>query len=107
VTGPAGTLFCFRPDIVHRASRMTGERSARFALLANYDAPHGRWTDVPTYNADDIAFLYGPGQCAPPAWQGKLSQVAIDASGHRLRFAFTTSDGYGPVDYEMFNVCSK
>jgi hypothetical protein len=44
VTGPAGTLFCFRPDIVHRGSRMSGERSARFTLLTNYDAWRPRWT---------------------------------------------------------------
>jgi hypothetical protein len=44
VTGPAGTLFCLRPDTVHRASRMTGARSARFTLLANYDVWGPRWT---------------------------------------------------------------
>lgn len=27
VTGPAGTLFSYRPDVLHRGSRMTGERS--------------------------------------------------------------------------------
>ncbi len=44
VTGPAGTLFSFRTDIVHRGSRMTAERSARFALLAHYDVWGPRWT---------------------------------------------------------------
>jgi hypothetical protein len=44
VTGPAGTLFSFRTDIVHRGSRMTCERSTRFALLADYDVWGPRWT---------------------------------------------------------------
>jgi hypothetical protein len=44
VTGPAGTLVCFRSDTVHRGSRMTGERSSRFTLLANYDVWGARWT---------------------------------------------------------------
>jgi hypothetical protein len=44
MTGPAGTLFAFRSDVLHRGSRMTGERSARFALLADYDVWAPRWT---------------------------------------------------------------
>ncbi|HKE75762.1 MAG TPA: phytanoyl-CoA dioxygenase family protein [Acidimicrobiales bacterium] len=44
MTGPAGTLFTFRSDILHRGSRMTAKRSARFALLANYDVWAPRWT---------------------------------------------------------------
>jgi len=44
MTGPAGTLFAFRSDVLHRASRMSAERSTRFALLADYDAWGPRWT---------------------------------------------------------------
>jgi hypothetical protein len=44
MTGPAGTLFAFRSDVLHRGSRMTGERSTRFALLADYDVWAPRWT---------------------------------------------------------------
>ncbi len=44
MTGSAGTLFSFRNDIVHRGSRMTGELSARFTMLTNYDAWGPRWT---------------------------------------------------------------
>jgi Phytanoyl-CoA dioxygenase (PhyH) len=44
VTGSAGTLFSFRTDMVHRASGMTAERSARFTLLAHYDVWGRRWT---------------------------------------------------------------
>jgi hypothetical protein len=44
MTGPAGTLFAFRPDVLHRGSAMTGQRSSRFALIANYDLWGTRWT---------------------------------------------------------------
>ena len=44
MTGAAGTLFAFRTDVLHRASRMTGSRSSRFALLADYDLWTPRWT---------------------------------------------------------------
>jgi hypothetical protein len=43
-TGPAGTLVAFRTDVLHRASGMTGERAARFALLTNYEVWGPRWT---------------------------------------------------------------
>ncbi|MGH8995573.1 MAG: hypothetical protein ACRDYB_06030 [Acidimicrobiales bacterium] len=44
MTGSAGTLFSFRSDMVHRGSRMIGDRSARFAMLADYDVWGPRWT---------------------------------------------------------------
>ena len=44
VTGPAGTLFSYRTDILHRGSQITGERGARFALLADYEVWGQRWT---------------------------------------------------------------
>lgn len=37
MTGPAGTLFILRTDVLHRGSAITGERSSRFALIACYD----------------------------------------------------------------------
>ncbi len=44
VTGAAGTLFTYRTDTLHRGSRMTAERSARFTLSAQYDVWAPRWT---------------------------------------------------------------
>ena len=44
VTGPAGTLFAYRTDILHRGSQITGERRARFAVLAGYQVWGTRWT---------------------------------------------------------------
>ncbi len=43
VTGPAGTLFIYRSDILHRGSDMTGERRARFSLLADYQVRGTTW----------------------------------------------------------------
>jgi hypothetical protein len=43
ITGPAGTLACYRTDVVHRGSGMTGGRSARFSLLTNYTVWGPRW----------------------------------------------------------------
>jgi hypothetical protein len=44
VTGPAGTLFTYRTDVLHRGSQITGERRARFVLLADYEVWGPRWT---------------------------------------------------------------
>ena len=59
VTGPAGTLFSYRPDILHRGSRMTGERSARFTMSAHYDVWGRRWTGRVAWPANAL----GPNWC--------------------------------------------
>ena len=59
VTGSAGTLFCYRPDVLHRGSRMTGERSARFTLSAHYDVWGPRWTGRVAWPANAL----GPDWC--------------------------------------------
>lgn len=43
ITGPAGSLFAYRTDILHRGSQITGERRSRFALLADYQVWGRRW----------------------------------------------------------------
>ncbi len=45
VTGPAGTLFTYRTDVLHRGSQITGEGRARYVLLADYEVWGPRWTD--------------------------------------------------------------
>ena len=59
MTGPAGTLFTFRSDVLHRGSRITGERSTRFALLADYDVWGPRWTGRVAWPANAL----GPDWC--------------------------------------------
>lgn len=44
ITGPAGTLFAYHTDILHRGSQMTGEGASRFALLTDYQVWGDRWT---------------------------------------------------------------
>ncbi len=44
ITGPAGTLFTYRTDILHRGSAITGAGRSRFVLLADYDVWGTRWT---------------------------------------------------------------
>ncbi|HEY1828749.1 MAG TPA: phytanoyl-CoA dioxygenase family protein [Acidimicrobiales bacterium] len=58
-TGPAGTLFSYRPDVLHRGSQMTGERSARFTLSAHYDVWTPRWTGRVAWPAKAL----GPNWC--------------------------------------------
>jgi hypothetical protein len=54
VTGPAGTLFTFRTDVLHRGSRITGERRSRFALLAAYEVWGPRWTGRMGWHTDSL-----------------------------------------------------
>ena len=44
MTGPAGSLFAYRPDILHRGSRIRRADAARFVLLADYAVWGTRWT---------------------------------------------------------------
>jgi len=41
--GPAGTLFMYRSDILHRGSNFTGTNRSRFSLLADYQARGTTW----------------------------------------------------------------
>ena len=59
VTGSAGTLFSFRTDILHRASRMTAVRSARFTLLAHYDVWAPRWTGRAAWPTGSLSPQWG------------------------------------------------
>ncbi|HLX89067.1 MAG TPA: phytanoyl-CoA dioxygenase family protein [Acidimicrobiales bacterium] len=43
VTGPAGALFMYRSDILHRGSNMTGTHRARFSILADYQVRGTTW----------------------------------------------------------------
>ena len=46
--------------------------------------------------------------CGPPAWnQGVWSNVRWDVSGLRMRFSFSTGDGYGPIDFDLRRACPK
>jgi hypothetical protein len=53
----------------------------------------------------NIPFDYGADGCGLPAWQGELKNIELDADGLRLQFQFVRSDGYGPVMYDLRQVC--
>jgi hypothetical protein len=61
-------------------------------------------SDLTVSGQIDIPFWYYPG-CALPAWHGVLSGMAFDATGDRMQFSFETSDGYGPIIYDLWRVC--
>jgi hypothetical protein len=44
VTGPAGSLFMYRTDVLHRGSDFGAPRRSRFALLADYEVRGPSWT---------------------------------------------------------------
>jgi hypothetical protein len=44
VTGPAGSLFIYHPDIVHRGSSLLGHEVSRFVLATDFSPPRKRWT---------------------------------------------------------------
>jgi len=77
-----------------------------------YGAPGGdclpldEWSMLTGVSARiDVPFDYGTAGCGLPTWQGKLDAVLFDADGNRAQFQFSTSDGYGPVLYDMWRVC--
>jgi hypothetical protein len=41
--GPAGSLFMYRTDILHRGSNFTGEGRSRFSILADYQVRGTTW----------------------------------------------------------------
>ena len=43
ITGPAGTLFVYRTDVMHRGSDFTAPQRSRFALLADYQVRGPTW----------------------------------------------------------------
>jgi hypothetical protein len=43
VVGPAGSLFVYRTDILHRGSNLTGAGSSRFSILVDFQARGTTW----------------------------------------------------------------
>jgi hypothetical protein len=58
VTGPAGSLFVYRTDILHRGSQIRRPDAARFVLLADYAVWGTRWTGKVAW----------PDHALDPAW---------------------------------------
>jgi hypothetical protein len=107
VTGPAGTLFTFRTDILHRGSQITGDRRARFAMLASYEVWGPRWTGRIGWPVDSLGLrwtelieratprereLFGFPAIGDPYW---TAQTLADVQCRYPRMDVTP---YSPVD---------
>jgi len=72
--------------------------------------PLRQWA-ISTLGADgfagsiDIPFRHESSACSLPAWQGELARIVTDLAATRLELDFSTSDGHGPVHYNLFRVC--
>ncbi len=67
ITGPAGSLFLYTTDVLHRGSAMTGDQASRFALLADY-APKGLpW----------IGKMAWPQHALSPGWTEMVERMSV------------------------------
>ncbi len=84
ITGPAGSIFFYTTDVLHRGSAMTGTERSRFALLADY-APRGNpW----------MGKMSWPGRANRPAFTTLLANATP-----RERDLF----GFPPPGHEYWN----
>lgn len=79
VVGPAGTLFAYRTDVFHRGSAITGERSSRFIMGADYRAWDLHWTGK----------LSWPDQVYKPGWTEMIERAT---PRERQLFGFPAPD---------------
>jgi hypothetical protein len=84
VTGPAGTLFLYTTDILHRASSMTGRHRSRFALLADFSERGNPW----------MGKLSWPTLALQPGWVEMMERASV-----RERDLF----GFPPPGHEYWN----
>ncbi len=84
VVGPAGSLFLYTSDVLHRGSAMTGERRSRFVLLADYAARGNPWMGKVSW----------PGRALQPGF----AELMVRASP-RERDLF----GFPPIGNEYWN----
>jgi hypothetical protein len=79
ITGPAGSLFVYRPDILHRGSQIRRPGSARFVLLADYDVWGTRWTGKAAW----------PNQALTSRWREMMERAT---PAERCLFGFPAPD---------------
>lgn len=84
VEGPAGTLFLYTTDVLHRGSAITGDGRSRFALLADYSVRGNPWMGKVSW----------PGRASQPGWSELLGQATV-----RERDLF----GFPPPGHEYWN----
>ena len=79
ITGRAGSLFIYHPDVVHRGSSMLGHEVSRFALLVDFSPVRKRWTGKQSW----------PTHAASPLWKAPF--VAMSPY-ERTLFGFPAVD---------------
>lgn len=84
ITGPAGSIFLYTTDVLHRGSAMRGERRSRFALLADYAVRGHPWMGKVSW----------PGRANRPAF----ATLMVNATP-RERNLF----GFPPIGHEYWN----
>lgn len=67
VTGPAGSIFLYTTDVLHRGSNMTGHERSRFALLADYAARGNPW----------MGKMAWPAHALHPAWPELMARATV------------------------------
>jgi hypothetical protein len=67
VTGPAGSLFMYRTDVLHRGSAITGAGRSRFALLADFERRGPTWT----------AKMAWPDRALDPSWAEVMERATV------------------------------
>jgi hypothetical protein len=91
----------------HYASRSLHANLPAFYYGTDFDTDLKKWslTGVTpsgvASGAIDIAFQYGS-TFGLPTWTGKLHDVTLDSASRQFSLSFTTSDGHGPVHFELW-----
>lgn len=67
VTGPAGSIFLYTTDVLHRGSAMTGHPEARFTLLADYQERGNPW----------MGKMAWPAHALSPAWVQLMERATV------------------------------
>jgi Phytanoyl-CoA dioxygenase (PhyH) len=84
ITGPAGSIFMYTTDVIHRGSSMTGTNRSRFVLLADYAARGNPW----------MGKMSWPGLANKPSFETLMVNTTV-----RERDLF----GFPPPGHEYWN----
>jgi hypothetical protein len=84
ITGPAGSIFMYHTDVLHRGSQITGHERSRFIMLADYQARGNPWMGKVSW----------PGKANQPVWEELLARATP-----RERDLF----GFPPPGHEYWN----
>jgi hypothetical protein len=67
ITGPAGTLFLYTTEVLHRGSAMSGNERSRFALLADYSVRGNPW----------MGKMSWPNRANHPSWPDLIARATV------------------------------